>query len=167
MDELPPTPQTDHARAIELAHKAVAARERTVSELRTFLERKRVGPQAIEAAVAQLTQAGLLDDARYAQRFADDKRTLELWGAGRIARDLQRRGVEPRLVEAATATQSRTDELNSALVLLAERMPQAPADDRERDKAWRLLVRRGYEAELAYEAVRLHERAVQARSRAA
>ena len=30
--------------------------------------------------------------------------------------------------------------------------------DRERDKAWRMLVRRGYEPEIAYEAVRRHER---------
>ena len=35
----------------------------------------------------------------------------------------------------------------------------APGDDRERDRAWRLLIRRGYESELAYEAVRRHERA--------
>ena len=31
-----------------------------------------------------------------------------------------------------------------------------PADDRERDKAWRLLIRKGYEPDLAYEAVRAH-----------
>ena len=34
-----------------------------------------------------------------------------------------------------------------------------PGDDRERDRAWRLLVRRGYETEVAYEAVRRYERA--------
>ncbi len=37
--------------------------------------------------------------------------------------------------------------------LLGEKM--APAtDDRGRDKAWRMLVRKGYEPELAYDAVR-------------
>jgi regulatory protein len=157
MDDLPPR-HSDHVRAIDLAYKALATRERTVSELRTFLERKRIEPSAIDAAVAELTASGFLDDQRYARRFAEDKRTLDLWGAGRIARDLQRRGVEPQLVEAACATQSRSDELDSALVLLGERLPQLPADDRARDKAWRVLVRRGYEPELAYEAVRLHER---------
>ena len=166
MEDSVPT-QTDHARAVDLAYKAVSARERTVSELRSFLERKRIEPEAIDAAVEELTAAGLLDDARYARRFAEDKRTLDLWGAGRIARDLHKRGVAPTLIDAATATQSRTDELNSALVLLSERMPNPPGDDRGRDKAWRLLVRRGYEAELAYDAVRLHERAAATRSRAA
>ena len=76
-------------RAVELAYRAVGQRERTVAELRTFLERKRVEPEAIDEAVAELTEAGLLDDARYARRFAEDKRELERWGSERIARDLQ------------------------------------------------------------------------------
>jgi len=163
MDDSDPR-HTDHARAIDLAYKALATRARTVSELKTFLERKRVEPSAIDAAVEELSQSGFLDDERYAQQFAEDKRTLELWGAERIARDLQRRGVEPQLVEAACATQSRNDELDSALALLGERLPHLSADDRSRDKAWRLLVRRGYEPELAYEAVRLHARRIQSRA---
>jgi regulatory protein len=136
--------QHDHERAIELAYRAVGYRERTVAELRAFLERKRAGPCAIDEAVAELGQAGLLDDARYARRFAEDKRELERWGSERIARDLQRRG--------------RESELSTALLLLQERLAP-PGDDRERSRAWRLLVRRGYGTEIAYEAVRLHERA--------
>lgn len=158
MDESPPAQTTDRERAIELAYKALATRERTVTELRCYLERKRVGPRAIEIAIEELTEAGFLDDARFAQRFAEDKRTLELWGSERIAVDLRRRGIDPELVERATSGSSRSDELASALVLLGERMPRAPYNDRERNKAWRLLVRRGYQPELAYEAVRAHER---------
>ena len=37
--------------------------------------------------------------------------------------------------------------------LLGDKYPPA-ADDRARDKAWRMLVRKGYEPELAYQAVR-------------
>ncbi|HEX3279430.1 MAG TPA: regulatory protein RecX [Thermoleophilaceae bacterium] len=148
----------DRDRALQLAHRAVGRRERTVAELRTFLERKRVEPENIAAAVAELREVGLLDDARYAQRFAEDKRELESWGAERIARELQRRGIAPDLISAVVADRSREAELQTALVLLARRVPP-PADDRERDRAWRLLIRRGYEAELAYEAVRRHERA--------
>jgi regulatory protein len=168
MDESPPAQTTDRERAIQLAYKALATRERTVTELRCYLERKRVGPQSIDAAVAELREAGFLDDARFAQRFAEDKRSLELWGSERIAVDLQRRGIEPELIEQATGATSRADELASALVLLAERVRTAPASDRERNKAWRLLVRRGYQPELAYEAVRAHERRLTApRDRAA
>jgi regulatory protein len=142
-------------RAIQLAHRAVGRRERTVAELRTCLERKRVEPGAIDYAVTELTETGLLDDARYAQAFADDKRYLDRWGSERIARELQRRGIAPDLIESVLSDRSRDAELESALVLLAQRAPTV-SDDRDRDRAWRLLIRRGYEIELAYEAVRRH-----------
>ena len=158
MDESLPAQTTDRERAIHLAYKALASRDRTVSEVRSYLERKRVGPRAIEAAVEELTEGGFLDDARFARRYAEDKRSLDLWGSERIAGDLRRRGIEPQLVDQACGASTRSDELASALVLLGERVPRAPASDRERDKAWRLLVRRGYESEIAYEAVRAHER---------
>jgi regulatory protein len=157
MDEALPA-RPEHERAIELAYKALSTRERTVAELRSFLERKRVGPAAIDDAVEELRATGFLDDANYARRFAEDKRVLERWGSERIARDLHRRGIEPALVEAALGGRERADELASAVLLLEERQPRPPRDDRERDRAWRLLVRRGYAPELAYEAVRAHER---------
>jgi regulatory protein len=146
----------ERERAIQLAHRAVGRRERTVAEVRTLLERKRVEPEAIDNAVVNLAEAGLLDDARYAQRFAEDKRELDRWGSERIARELHRRGIADDLIEAAVADRSREAELQTALLLLEQRMPTLN-DDRERDRAWRLLIRRGYEAELAYEAVRRHE----------
>jgi regulatory protein len=149
--------ERERERAIQLGYRAVGTRERTVAELRTFLERKRVEPDAIEVAVGELRQAGFLDDARYAQRFAEDKRELERWGSERIARELHKRGVAPDLIELAVADRSREAELQTALLVLQQRVAP-PHDDRERDRAWRLLVRRGYEVEVAYEAVRRHER---------
>jgi regulatory protein len=145
-------------RVLDLAHRAVARRDRTISELRTVLERKRVGPGAIDAAVAELCEEGLLDDARYARRFSEDKRELERWGSARIARDLHRRGIPPDLIEAAVADRGREAELQTALQLLEQRVPTPPRDDRERDRAWALLVRRGYAPEIAYDAVRSYER---------
>ena len=148
----------EEQRALQLAHAVLAARDRTVSELRSVLGRKRVEPGAIDYAVEELKAAGLLDDARFAQCFAEDKRILERWGSERIERELRRRGVPPELVEGATRERERGEELSAAVELLVERMPQPPSSDRERDRAWRLLIRKGYDAELAYEAVRAHGR---------
>jgi regulatory protein len=152
MDEQLPA-QGDDDRAVELAYRALGRRERTVAELRRYLEGKRVEPDLIDAAVERLCAEGWLDDARYASRFTEDKRTLERWGGERIARDLRKRGVEPDLIEAALGDREREEELRAAVEVLREKLP-APEDDRSRDRAWRLLVRRGYEPELAYEAVR-------------
>jgi regulatory protein len=144
----------------------VGSRDRTVAELRTFLERKRVEPEAIADAVEELTAAGFLDDVRYARRFAEDKRDLERWGSERIARDLHRRGVAPEVIEQAVSDRSRDAELGTAVLLLEQRVPP-PRDDRERDRAWRLLLRRGYDPEIAYEAIRRHERGGSDKRRAA
>jgi regulatory protein len=148
----------EHHRAVELAYRALGRRERTVVELRAYLERKRVEPAAIASAVAELKTAGFLDDARFAERFVEDKRTLERWGSERIECDLRRRGVPADLIGAVVSSRRRSDELATALELLSERMPDPPADDRARQRAWRMLVGKGYEPELAYEAVRAHER---------
>lgn len=157
MDDAPPA-KDEEERALRLAHRALAARERTVAELRTWLERKRMEPSAIDAVVAELCESGILDDERYARAYTEDKRELERWGSERIERDLLRRGVAPEVVAAAVGGRGRADELETALLLLERRMTSPPANERERDRAWRVLIRRGYEPEVAYEAVRVHER---------
>jgi regulatory protein len=159
--------RTESERAIDLAYKAVARRDLTVAELRAGLERKHVPPEAIDDAVAELESTGFLDDARYAMQFAEDKRELEQWGTERIAQDLRRRGVARQLIDAAVSTYDRDSELRTAFLLLEQRYPTAPSDDRERDRAWQMLVRRGYSPELAYDAIRAYERAERERRRAA
>jgi regulatory protein len=154
----PQPARSELERALDLAYRAVARRERTIAELRAFLERKRVGPATIEAVVAQLWEAGVLDDARYARRFAQEKRNLHRWGSERIARDLRRRGVALDLINAALAGRAPGDELATAVLVLERRFERPPSGDRERDRAWRLLVRRGYAPEIAYDAVRAYER---------
>lgn len=145
-------------RAVDLAYKVVARRERTAAELRADLDRKGVEPDYAEEAIADLTGAGYVDDAGYARRYAEDRRSIDRWGAERIERDLLARGIDSGLVAAALSEVDRDGELAAAESLLREKVPAPPEDDRERDRAWRLLVRRGYEPELAYDAVRRYER---------
>lgn len=147
---------SEQQRALDLAYRALNRRERTVFELRGYLEDKLVEPDEIDRAVHELEAGGFLDDARFAQLFAEDKRSLGQWGSERISRDLARRGVAPDLIEAAVGAHGREDELDAALSLLAARVPEPPADDRSRDRAWRMLVRKGYEPELAYDALRAY-----------
>src|ERR1700754_2215506 len=147
---------SEQQRALDLAYRALNRRERTVFELRGYLEDKLVEPDEIDRTVGELEAAGFLDDARFAQLFAEDKRSLGQWGSERISRDLARRGVAPDLIEAALGGHGREDELAAAISLLAARVPEPPVDDRSRDRAWRMLVRKGYEPELAYDALRAY-----------
>ena len=147
-----------HRRALDKAFKALNARERTEQELSLFLRQRGFEPDVVDDVIASLREEGLIDDAGYAQRFADDRRLLDQWGSERIARDLARRGIGVEEIEGALSAVERGDELHAAVELLDRRYQQPFAGDSDRDKAWRLLVRRGYEPELAYEAVRRHER---------
>lgn len=147
----------ERQRAFERALKSIAVRERTEEEVRAFLQRRGYEPEVIDDVVAAVREEGLVDDAGYARRFAEDRRLLDRWGNERIAQDLARRGVRRDLIDDALAGHGAEDELAVAIELLDRRFPMPFAGDRERDKAWRMLVRRGYEPELAYSAVRRHE----------
>jgi regulatory protein len=144
-------------RAFERALRSISVRERTSGEVKEFLQRRGYAGDVIADVVRSLREEGLVDDAGYARRFAEDRRLLDRWGSERIARDLERRGIDRELVEQALAGHGRDDELAVAVELLDRRFPLPFEGDRERDKAWRMLVRRGYEPELAYSAVRRHE----------
>ena len=100
-------------------------------------------------------------------QFAEDKREIDQWGTDRIAMDLRRRGIPPQLIDAALVTHDRDSEMRTALLLLRQRYPTAPRDDRERDRAWQMLVRRGYSPDLSYDAIRTWERTERERRRAA
>jgi regulatory protein len=147
-----PQERLEHARA--LAWRALNRRERTELELRGILAEKRVAPEEANAVLDELLAGGFVDDAGFAQRFADDRRRLDAWGSDRIARRLRELGVAPEHVAAAVGGQDRDDELEAALALLRRRVPSVPQTARERDRALGMLVRKGYELELAYDALR-------------
>jgi regulatory protein len=149
-------PEMQLQEARELAWQALNRRDRTVAELSQVLARKRVAPATIEAVIGELCEQGYLDDERYAHRFADDRRRLDGWGAERIERRLRAVGVAPEAIAAALAQQDAGAELEAALALLRRRFPQPPATPRDCERALGVLVRKGYELELAHDALRRH-----------
>lgn len=151
-------PQAQLQEALDLSFTFLGHRDRTVAEVRRHLERKRVEPAGIDAAVEELQRLQYLDDARFARRFAEDRRRLDAWGADRIERRLLALGVAPGMAAAAVSTGDGHDELAAAVDLLRRRVRRPPETDRDRERALGLLARRGYELELAYAAVRAFER---------
>jgi regulatory protein len=155
--QLPPDePTTDTGKGFGVAYAFVNKRERTEAEVRARLERAEIRSDEIEIVVAELLEFGYLDDARYARVFTEDKRNLEAWGSERIARALRERGVERGLIEAALAQTEPTEEgeLGRAIALLGQRFPAGPAEPRDRERAFGVLARKGYESETASDAVR-------------
>ncbi len=150
-----PEPEEEQLeRAREFAYRQLARRDRTVAEIDRHLATRGVSPAVAAAVVAELHDHGYLDDTRFARRFSEDRRALDGWGSERIRRRLRELGVARDVVEAELARHDEADELTAALALLRRRFPAPPDDDRARARALALLVRRGYEPELAHDAIR-------------
>ena len=145
------------ADAFDRALEALSYRERTTGELIEWLEARGFARAEIEIAIDRLIETGAVDDEKFAVRYAEDKRELRGWGPDRIREGLAGRGLERELIEAALAGDGRETQLDRAIELL-ERRGDPPIDERSRGRALAFLARRGYEAELAYEAVRGAER---------
>jgi regulatory protein len=144
--------------ALDLAYRYLNRRERTVSEVRQRLEREELDGATVAATIATLSEQGYLDDSRFARLFTEDKRQLEQWGSDRIRGSLRERGLDAELIETVLGEQPPASELEQALELLRRRFAAPPADRRERDRALGLLLRKGYEMELALDALAAYAR---------
>lgn len=143
--------QVQHA--LELAFRHLNRRERTVDEVRSHLTAEGIREAVVERTIGEMSELGYLDDARFAGLFIQDKRALDNWGSERITRALLARGVDRELIAAALSGEHRDDELERALALLRRRFPDPPQERRERERALGVLLRKGYDSELALDAV--------------
>lgn len=142
-------------RALDLGYRHLGKRDRTVAEVRRHLASKEIDEASIEAALQTLVRQSYLDDARYARTFAEDRRRLDDWGPERIERRLLQLGIDDELVADALSDRDAGDERDAAVAFLRRRLGDVtPESDRERERALRMLVRKGYDLDLAYEAVR-------------
>jgi len=153
---------------LALALRFLSRRERTVTEMRRHLLQKGVEPNAVDEVIEELIDQGYLDDVRYARVFVQDKRELEQWGSERIRRTLLERGIDHDLVDETLAPHEDEaengdggGELARALALLRERFPGPPRDHRERERALGVLLRKGYDPELALDALSGYSRRYQ------
>jgi regulatory protein len=141
------------ADAFEAALGALDRKERTAHELAVWLKGRGFSLDEIETALGHLLETEVLDDERFARRYAEDKRELSGWGAERIREALLARGVPIDTVEAVLASDSYGDQLDRACEILIRRA-RPLVDNAERQRALEYLARRGYDHEIAYEAVR-------------
>jgi regulatory protein len=138
---------------LSLALKALEQKERTVAEMGSWLRARGVGPEEVDDVVDRLVSTGVLDDTRYARRYAEDKRELKRWGSDRIRAALLDRGISVVDADEALSDADSEQEVERAVELLRDR--DATLEDAlERQRGLGMLIRRGYDSEVAYEAIR-------------
>lgn len=136
--------------AHEAALRLLAHRPRAERELAARLRRRGFPAAAVEAEVARLRRAGLLDDERFARAWVEARA-----GRGRLLlrRELVARGVPAGLAGEAVAG---LDDRETALALARGRAPRLAGLDfrRFRARLGGFLARRGIGPEEIAEAVR-------------
>jgi regulatory protein len=158
------SPEERLQKALALAFAYLNRRERTVGEVEAYMERKGISAESAAAALDVLRSDGYVDDARYALMYVYDKRELDGWGSERIRRELSGRGIDREVIETALAQHESErggteTELDRALAVLRRRFPNPPQERRDRDRALGMLIRRGFDGELALDALSAHARA--------
>ena len=119
--------------------------------------RRRATAEA-EEAIERLIEIGELDDERFARRYAEDKRELRGWGPDRIREALVERGIERAVAEAAAGGERPGRAGRAGGGSSCADAARIFATTRAAAKALAYLARRGYDYEVAYQAVRLAER---------
>jgi regulatory protein len=131
--------------ARERALRLLNARDRSAHELRTRLSQDGYSARVVDALVARYIEVGLIDDARYTESFVNSALAARK-GWRRICRELERRGI----ATADVTPPKPDDELQRALSVI-ERLPVSTGKERER--ALRRLVTKGYAYEVAKRAI--------------
>jgi regulatory protein len=130
------------------ALRALARRDHARLDLERRLVKRQHPPQAAAVALARLEARGLLDDRRFAERYAAVRATRGK-GPARILKDLLAQGVERRAAEAAVRRALEEEgidpavEARAAAAKRARQLGGLPSAVRRRRLA-AFLVRRGY-----------------------
>jgi regulatory protein len=125
----PLDPERARARTMQRAVKLLAAKPRSVAELRArLLEKEWTDEAAVDEALAKLQEYGYLNDERFAFGYASYKVRQKPVGRQRLARDLQMKQVDRATTE-------------QALALVFDETPEAELIDRAIEKRTRLRGR--------------------------
>ena len=145
----------DRVRAAnEVALTYLSYKARTEQEVRRKLARKDFEEAVADRTVARLHELGYLDDAAYARSYVEGRFRNRGYGPQRLRRDLKKRGVAARHIDAALEEVLEEDEVVDAARGHAEkrwrRLAREPDPYKRRQKLTDYLLRRGF----AYETIR-------------
>ncbi len=143
------------ADAYEKALRLLGNRAHAETELRQKLKRD-YPAHAVEAAVARLNEAGLLDDAAFAETLAEELYRRKRYAPPRILQELTHRGVDAET--AKNAVNGLDIDRKQGIIDIIEKMrlPEHPTR-KETDRLLRRLLAAGYTMREIREAVEITE----------
>ena len=152
------TPEQVRARTFQRAAKLLAAKPRSVAELRErLLERRGVSKTLVDEVIARLKEYGYLDDQRFAISYASLKVKQRPTGRRRLQQDLKlkkvSREVADQALDAIYAETSEDDLIDQAIEKRI-RLRGRPKDRNDAKSLFDHLLRLGFSFELVSDKVR-------------
>ncbi|MEU6644154.1 regulatory protein RecX [Saccharomonospora sp. NPDC046836] len=150
------TPEEARKKAKEICFDLLAARPRTKDELRQALRRKGFDEQTRETLLGKLDDAGLVDDAAFAEMWVRSRHTYQGLSKRALVAELKRKGVDGDVALEAAGEIDRDAEEERARQLVRKKL-RSLGDVDEQTATRRLLgvlARKGYPQGLSYTVVR-------------
>jgi regulatory protein len=154
----PLDPEKARSRVFERAARLLAAKQRSVEELRERLLEGRGATKAnVDEVIARLREYGYLDDARFAQSYASLRVQQRPIGRQRLQRDLRLKKIDRKTAdEALDQVFDATPETDLIDLAIAKRirLRGKPKTREDAKKLFDHLLRQGFAFELVSEKVR-------------
>ena len=161
----PLDPEKARERTLQRAVKLLAAKPRSVADLRErLLEKEWTDEAAVEHALAKLKEYGYLDDERFAFGFASYRVRQKPVGRQRLARDLQTKKVSKETADAALELvyqETPEEELIARAIEKRIRLRGRPTTRQETRSLYDHLQRLGFSYDLIIRKVREASAAVE------
>lgn len=145
------------ARTFQRAAKLLAAKPRSIAELRERLAERCSSKAIIETVIARLREYGYLDDERYALTYASSKVRQQAVGRRRLEQSLARKKVERSVADEALdqvfAETSEADLIDRAIEKRV-RLRGRPTTRAEAKNLFDHLLRQGFPFDLVGDKVR-------------
>jgi len=153
-----PDPEKMRERTFQRAIKLLAAKPRSIAELRgRLLEKNWTNEETVESVIAKLKDYGYLSDEQFAYSYAASQLRQKPVGKGRIKRALALKQVETEAAETALEqvfNETSEEELITRAIEKRTRLRGVPKDRNERKSLFDHLLRRGFSYELVNRKVR-------------
>ncbi|HEX6188866.1 MAG TPA: regulatory protein RecX, partial [Pyrinomonadaceae bacterium] len=157
-DAAPLTPEKARALVFQRAAKLLAAKQRSVEELREKLSTTRGATKPmIDEVIERLRGYGYLDDAKFAQSYASLRLRERPIGRRRLQRDLWLKKIDKQTAETAldeVFESTPEEELIERAIAKRIRLRGKPKTREDAKKLFDHLIRQGFEFELVSDKVR-------------
>ena len=152
------SPERIRSRTFQRAAKLLAAKPRSIAELRErLLERQGVTDQLVDEVIARLKEYGYLDDERYAVSYASLKVKQRPIGRRRLQQELKTKQVPNAVADEAlnqVYAETPEEELIDRAIEKRIRLRGQPKTRLEAKSLFDHLLRQGFAFELVSEKVR-------------